>query len=76
MISVPWYTMGNRSNPGIPPRRVACRGGEEPHRRAEMKRFYIRNDDRVFQAIGWICPTCHRVVTDDDITEILKKPWW
>lgn len=51
---------------GCPPPTPSCHGETEYHRFAEQKRFYIRNRNRVFVAVGWICPVCHKITLDED----------
>ena len=71
--SMQWYTMQISVRPKGERHARKCNGGSEYHRYEDMRRLYIRNESRVFVAVGWICPYCHDVHLDEGFQSALNR---
>ena len=59
--------MNRISASGCPPPAPKCSGSAEDHLTYQMRRIYIRDENRVFVPVGWICPRCHEIKLDEKL---------
>lgn len=52
---------------GAPTRAPTCSGEDDWHLIYKKRRLYVRNEQRVFVPVGWICPRCKKVELEEGL---------